>query len=104
MVDWRSQFARMLVSAPLLCSGFVGGIASMPEGSCLTSALISPATSRESEAEPSFLIRDYFATDKGDLVYSMRVMERLWTYFVDEAESFSPQEVAVIDKEFWNLG
>ncbi len=103
MVDWRSQFSGWLVAAPLLCGGLVGGVASSPQSTCLSLPLISE-TSGERGEEPSFLVRGYLAVDKGDLLYSMEIMEKLWTYFVDEAESFSPEEAAVIDKEFWNLG
>jgi hypothetical protein len=39
-----------------------------------------------------------------DLIYSMQVVERLWKYFVDEGQQFTPEQAAVIDKEFWNLG
>lgn len=102
MLDWRSQFTGLLV--PLLCGGLVGGTVSMPQSSCLTSPPISSETSWEREAESSYLIRGYLAVDKEDLFYSIEVMEKLWSYFVEEAESFTPEEVAVIDKEFWNLG
>ncbi|MEW6349012.1 MAG: hypothetical protein AB1646_08100 [Thermodesulfobacteriota bacterium] len=103
MAAWPSRFSGVFVAAPLLCGGLVGGTTSEPQSSCLTLALTSE-TSGGREELPSFLVRGYLAVDKGDLLYSIERMERLWTYFVDEAESFTPEEAAVIDKEFWTLG
>jgi len=53
---------------------------------------------------PSVLVRGYQVSAEKNLLYSMKVVERLWDYFVNEAEGFSPEQVEVIDKEFWNLG
>jgi len=103
MSDLRTQITGLLVAAPLLCGGLVEGIISTPQSSCLTSPLTSAAISSERDAQ-SYLVRDYRSIDDDDLLYSMQVMEKLWTYFVDKAESFTPEEMAVIDKEFWNLG
>jgi len=103
MVDWRTQLKGLLMSAPFLWGSLVGGIPYSPHSSCLASPIIS-GSSVERENEQSCLIRGYSAFDKEDLRYSVEIMEKLWNYFVEKAESFSAEEVAVIDKEFWNLG
>jgi hypothetical protein len=102
MGEWQSQVTGWLLTT-LLCGGFVGGTTSTPQSSCLVSSLTSEA-SRRGEFESSHLARGYSAVEKGDLLYCMEVMDKLWRYFIDEAESFTPEEMAMMDREFRNLG
>jgi len=73
------------------------------EDSCVISGSFQTEISYATDAE-SIPIRGYGMTDTGDLLYSVDVIDKLWHYFTNKAESFTPEEVAVIDKEFWNLG
>jgi hypothetical protein len=51
----------------------------------------------------TILVRGY-RTIPGENPLYLKVVEKLWKHFVDEAEHFSPDQIEVIEKEFWNLG
>jgi hypothetical protein len=102
-MSFGDQLKELLVSAPLLCTGFIGGLMSMPGSSCLASWSAAPPPEQR-QADASYLARSYFVSQTADLSQSIDIVKRLWTYFVEEAETFTEKEMAVIDKEFWNLG
>ncbi len=101
--DLRSQIC-CLIAAPLLCSGLVGGATSMTGSSFLASASAGPQAAQARGEEPSVLARGYEMVGSADLQYSVAVVEKLLKHFLEKAETFSPDELEVIEKEFWNLG
>jgi len=105
MSDIQTQIHRLLCTMPVLY-GLIGAPLPAIESSYIASALVegpAPLT-REYETDPTVLARGYQMVPHEDLIYSMQVVERLWKYFVDEGQQFTPEQAAVIDKEFWNLG
>ncbi|MEI8183852.1 MAG: hypothetical protein WCG29_14235 [Desulfomonile sp.] len=105
MTGTQPIFSRLLCTAPLLYAGLIGGQPSVLEGSC-----VAPLTkgsvpyTMEYKTSSSVLARGYEIIAEANLLYSMKVVEKLWNYFVNEAAHFSPEQIDVIDKEFWNLG
>jgi hypothetical protein len=105
MTAIKHGISRWLCTAPLLYAGLFGGQTLGTEGSCVAAAFDESTAAYVTEhgVDPSVLVRGYQLIAEKEL-YSMRVAERLWEYFLNEAEYFSPEQVEVIDREFWNLG
>lgn len=105
MTDIQTQIRWLLCTMPMLY-GLIGGQLPPIDSSCIPSTLMERPTplTREYETDPTVLARGYRMVPHEDLKYSMQLLERLWKYFVDEGEHFSPEQAEVIDKEFWNLG
>lgn len=96
-------FLGLLMTAPLVCSSVLTGIPQTYGGSCLTTAAMSEA-SWEREMQGSCLVGGYRSGSDEDLLFSLETVERWRSYFIDEAQSFTREEAAIIDKEFWDLG